>query len=98
MKKIKVQNDYTCRFSGLVASGIWVVKPMSSQLLNSNGDRLVMDKASRITFGNLSKDKVLVLLSRRLDCPVESLSFLFRNSNPRDIKPIDIDIPSLRDY
>ena len=57
-----------------------------------------MGKTTPITFENLSKDKVLVLLSRRLDCPVESLSFLFQRSNSQDIKPIDIDIPSLRDY
>ena len=57
-----------------------------------------MGKSGPIILGNLSKDKVLSLLSRRLDCPVESLYFLFRTSNSQDIKPIDIDIPSLGDY
>jgi len=55
-----------------------------------------MGKASPISLDTLSKDKILVLLSRRLDCPVESLSFLFRHSNSQDIMSIDIDIPSLQ--
>jgi len=57
-----------------------------------------MGKPNPKNIDKLSKDKVLTLLSNRLNCSVESLSFLFNYPNSNDNKSTHIDIPKLRDY
>jgi len=57
-----------------------------------------MDKHHRASPTELPKEKVLALLSDKLNCSIESLSFIFDRPETHDINTYNIEIPNLKDY
>jgi len=54
------------------------------------------DSDSDRPFSQARKSDLLSLLSERLDCPVESLNFIFGYSTETDFEPATLKIPDQR--